>query len=356
MTTEESAVPAPLDQELLLAEIYQEVERRRASGDLPPEFEADLDRAFAELAPAGAVGDDSALALERVQRTAFIQPRIPLEHLPPPKSQVKRVLFKLMAWYVHFVTEQVTAFGGSVAAALRHHDQRLTALEEGGAQLPARLRVELDRMEDPPLPGELVRATVEALSGVEGRVLVAESGDGGLLRALRHAGLDAYGAEPRRSRLPAALRDGLEVRATPALEHLRLLGEDRLGAVVLAGGPVERGAPVAQAELAARAARVVRGGGVVLVVSQSPEAWATTDVGPAADLSPGRPLRPATWVHLLSTAGLEGAELTTAPPERPLPALDPDTPGADRLSEVLERLAPLVAPSPGYLVRARRRS
>lgn len=353
MSAEETARDtAEVDQDLLLAEIYEEIERRRSTGELPAELERELDRAFAELAPPGAVGDDGALAIERVQRTSFIQPRVPLEHLRPPVSQVKRVLFKLMAWYVHFVTDQVTAFGGAVTQALRSQDQRLTALEEGGAQLPERLRAELDRLPERPVPDSLVEAVVDALTGVRGRVLVAEAGDGFLLRALHAAGIDAYGAEPRRSRLPQALRDGLEIRPTTALEHLRVLADARLGAVVLAASATERSAPVVQAELAAQAARAVGRQGQVLVLSQTPRAWA--DAGPVADLAPGRPLRPATWAHLLQSVGLAEVSTTLADPVRPLPPVDPELPGSAALAELLERLGPVLAPAPAYLVSARR--
>ena len=353
--TDETGTPAEaLDQDLLLAEIYAEVERRRATGELPAGLEAELDRAFAELAPAGAAGDDDALALERVQRTSFIQPRVPLEDLRPPKSQVKRVLFKLMAWYVHFVTDQVTAFGGAVTTALRNHDRRIAALEEGGAELPERLRTELDRLPDRPLPEPLQQALVDVLSGVDGRVLVAESGEGTLLQALRQAGIDAYGAEPRRSRLPTALRKGLEVRATTGAEHLRQLADGRLGAVLLTGSPVERATPAALAELAALAARVVAPGGLVSVLSPSPEAWFAVDTGPVADLAPGRPLRPATWAHLLTSAGLAVLDTVDAEPVQPLPSVDATGPAAEAVGELLRRLRPLLAPSPGYLVTARR--
>lgn len=355
MTTNETG-PAPevLDQDLLLAEIYAEVERRRATGELPAGLEAELDRAFAELAPAGGAGDDEALVLERVQRASFIEPRVPLEDLRPPKSQVKRVLFKLMAWYVHFVTDQVTAFGGAVTTALRHHDRRIAALEEGGAELPAHLRAELDRVPERPVPVGLRQALIEVLAPVDGRVLVAESGDGSLLTELRRSGIDAYGAEPRRSRLPAALRNGLEVRAMTGAGHLRQLPDSRLAAVVLTGSAVERTMPAGLAELAALAARVVVPGGLVAVVSPSPEAWLSLDAGPAADLSPGHPLRPATWSQLLTSAGLEVLATVAAEPVRPLPAVDADTPGAGALAELVQRLAPLLAPSPGYLVTARR--
>lgn len=345
-----------LDHELLLAEIYAEVERRRSSGELPGELERDLDRAFAELAPAGAVGDGSALALERVQRTSFIQPRVPLEDLRPPVSQVKRVLFKLMAWYVHFVTDQVSAFGGAVTQALRNHDQRLTSLEEGGPPVPERVAAELDRLPDPPAPAALVDAVAAAVVGVPGRVLVAEAGDGALLRALLQAGVPAYGAEPRRSRLPQALREGLEIRPTTGLEHLRLLADGRLGAVVLAGSAVERATTVAQSELAAEAARAVAPGGKVLVLSRTPEAWLLDDAGPAADLAPGRPLRPATWAHLLTSAGCTVSATTSAPSPEVVPPVDAEVPGAEQLNALIDRLAPLVAPAPAYLVTAQRQT
>jgi SAM-dependent methyltransferase len=356
MTTQRSSpADVALDHELLLAEIYAEVDRRRASGELPADLERQLDRAFAEVAPPGAI-DDDAMVLERVQRAAFIEPRVPLAQVRQPIRLVKRVLFKLMAWYVHFVTEQVTVLGAAVVAALRSHDGRLRDLEGGGGAVPESLRAELDRCTDPPVPGTLLQAALGAVAGVDGRVLVADSGEGAVLRALRGAGVDAYGAEPRRSRLPRALRDGLEVRSDLAIDHLRALADDRLGALVLVGAAADRSVPATYAELVAEAGRVVAPGGRLVVVSQTPEAWLAGDGGPAADLSPGRPLRPATWAHLLAQAGFAVDEPVVAPPSNALPVLDAATPGAGELNALMTRLGPLVAPAPAYLVSARRHS
>lgn len=356
MTTEHApGATSGFDHELFLAEVYDEVERRRSSGELPPDLEAELDRAFAELAPAGAVGDDSALLLERVERAAFIEPRVPLEHLRPPVSLIKRVLFKLMAWYVHFVTEQVTAFGGAVTGVLRNHDSRLRTIETAGPPVPPELRAELDRLGDVPPPAPLVEAAVGALAAPVGRVAVAEVGDGSVLRALRAAGVDAYGVEPRRARLADVLRDGLEVRTATAVAHLRDVGEGRLGGVVL-NAVVERGAPAVQVELATRAARAVAPGGAVLVLSRSPEAWAASLDDPTVDLAPGRPLRPATWRHLLGRAGLVVDDVHLAPADPALEPLPEGTPGAEQLNAVLERISAHVAPAPAYLVVARRPS
>jgi SAM-dependent methyltransferase len=343
-----------LDHELLLAEIYAEVVRRRASGELPADLERQLDQAFAEVAPPGAVGDARTVLIERVQRSSFIEPRVPLDDLRPPVSQVKRVLFKLMAWYVHFVTDQVSALGGAVAAALRGHEDRLVALEQGGTEVPAKLRSRLDRLPERPPHPDLLRLVTESLAGTQGRVVVGDFGDGSVLRALRAVGVDAYGTEPRPSRLPSALREGFEIRPTTVLEHLEVLGADRLAAVVLVGSPVERSVPLAQARLAEAAARVIRPGGSLLVLSTTPDAWLRGDLEPLADLAPGRPLRVATWAYLLTEAGLAGVATHHAPPNRPLPVVDPTAEDGAIVAELIERLTPLLAPPEAYLLIARR--
>jgi hypothetical protein len=199
---------------------------------------------------------------------------------------------------VHYLSQQVSAFGGVVAQALKLVARRLERLEEvsAGADpelLPASNGPRLDDV------------VTGHLAGVQGRVLVAECGDGSLLRAL--AGLDAYGIEPRADLAESAALTGLDVRQEPVLDHLRVVEAGALSGVVLTG-IVDRSPTGAQVALVEHAARVVGPGGRLAIAGTSPEAWGR-DNPVEADLAPGRPFHPATWVHLLGQLGFVGADV-----------------------------------------------
>ena len=281
-------------------EIEQEVRARRAAGAYPPGFERELDELFARFAPPAASGDFDAV-LDQAEEAASISPVIPTDSQKPAGAYVKKGLGKAIGWYHAWMVQQVVGFAGSTVRAVRILGRRVRAVE---GQL-GDARYALDSLADVaprPLDDAAIGAVVQTLTGVRGRVLVAESGDGALLRALVAAGIDAYACEPRAGLVADQRDEGLEVRAEDARFHLAAVGAGELAAVVLAGC-VERlasGALVAIGELAASR---VGDDGVVVVVSLAPEAFVAADPV-AADLAPGRPLHAATWVHLLQRQGL----------------------------------------------------
>jgi hypothetical protein len=308
--TDESTI----DHELLLAEIYEEVARRRDDGEIPPDLERDLDRVFAELAPPGAAGDDGAVLVERVEQAAFIDVQVQLEGAKPGVLQVKSGLRKLMAWYMHWVTEQVNGFTSAAAGLGRSLHLRVRALEDGTVELPRIVRDELDALGAQAYPADVLDRAVDAFAGGTGRVVVAHCGDASLVRRLRSAGVDAYGVEPRRALTTTALREGLEIRATTAIEHLRALPDERVDGVLLLD-VTDTSTPNVAVELVEHAVRASRTGGTVVVVSTSPDEWRSGRCAPRSDLVPGQPLQPVTWSHMLRRRGLE---VTAAP------ASDPD--------------------------------
>jgi hypothetical protein len=287
-----------VDLSKVLAEIDEEVRARRAKGDFPPGMERDLDLVFARFAPVAVHGDDLDGLISSADRASFIDPDLPTESRLPAVSYVKRVERKLLGWAMRYLTQQVTAFGGIVVQALKLIARRLERLEEVSAGA------------DPALLGSAVTASALRMddaitahvAGLQGRLLVAESGDGALLRAL--AELDAYGVEPRADLAESATLGGLDVRNEAVLDHLRLVEAGALSGVVLTG-IVDRAPVGAQVALVEHAARVVGPGGRLAIAGTSPAAWGA-DNPVEADLAPGRPLHPATWVHLLEQLGFAG--------------------------------------------------
>jgi hypothetical protein len=292
-----------LDLSKVLREIDDEVRARRAAGDFPPGMERDLDLVFARFAPANVNGDDLDAVIEAADRTSFVDPDPPVESRIRAVSYLKRVERKLLGWFFRYLAQQVTAFAGVVVQALRLLGRRIEALEEATPGANPALLDTVRRADRTSLEGGLVAAVADHLRGVRGRVLVTEAGDGALLRAL--AELDVYGVEPRADVVESAALAGLEMRAGEPLEHLRAVDGGALEGIVLLG-VVDRVPLGTQLALVERAAAALGTGGRLALVGSRPEAWGSANPI-EADLAPGRPLRPATWVHLLEQQGFLGS-------------------------------------------------
>lgn len=332
----------PVDHAALLVEIDQEVARRRASGELPADFERDLDLVFARFAPVHAIGDDFGHVLERAESSTFIDVLAPTDSSLPMVPQVKRVVRKAITWDLRHMAQQVTAFASASVRALRLLAERVDALEEASAR-PASAAASAggspDRAPDRDHWAPLVAA---AVVGAPGRVLHAEADDGWLLAHLGSAGVDAYGVDPV-ARTPPA---GIELREDAALHHLGALPDGELGAVVLSGC-VDRMGLGHQRRLAATARTKVAPGGIVVVIGRDPRSAGRADPV-AQDLGGGRPLHAETWAHLLG--GGEGTHVLAGPRPpglRPVPGTPPD------LAANLHRLDELLFPPASYAVVAR---
>lgn len=338
---------ATIDHAALLAEIDEEVARRRASGELPADFERELDLVFARFAPVHAIGDDFGQVLERAENSTFIDVLAPTGSSLPVVPQVKRVVRKVITWELRHMAQQISAFATASVRAIRLLADRVDELERtsaagssGLSAAPAVSAPTPDREHWAPLvAAEMAQAA--------GRVLHAEADDGWLVAHLVAAGIDAYGVDPM-ARTPPA---GIELREDRALDHLRALPDGSLGAVVLSGC-VDRLSLGSLRELADLARAKVVAGGLVVVIGTDPRAAASGTVGDidtvAADLAPGRPLHGATWVHLLG--GAERAEVLVGPrPDglRPVSGAPPD------MAANLHRLDELLFPPASYAVVAR---
>ena len=336
---------SPIDHDRLRAEIDEEVRRRRESGDLPADFERELDLAFARFAPVHAIGDDFDQVLERAEQSTFVDVLAPTASAQPLVGHVKRFIRKAIVWEVRYVAQQVSGFSAAITRAVRLLGRRVDALERL-SPAPARLRSEAVAVGRGLDVARWEATVVEAVRGATGRVLHAECGDGALVSRLVEAGADAYGVDPVEQSPPA----GVEVRADEALAHLQALPDAALGGLVLSGC-VDRLALGVLVELAALAAAKVAPGGSVVVVSADPRGWERDHSPVEVDLAGGRPLRPETWCHLLESRGLAARVVAeTGPP--PADSLRP-VPGADPvLAANLERLNELLFAPTAYAVVA----
>ncbi len=301
--------PDPFDARVVMAEVRDEVRRRREAGEVPPGYEHELDLAFARIAPPGAVGDDLDAVIERAERASHIDVDVPTESARPGLSVAKSGLRKVMAWYLRYLAQQTSAFASVSTKGLRLLADRIEAVEAATPGVSRRVADELDLIDLEDDSTQWTELAVAQTDGLTGRVLVAEAGAGGLLGALVAGGRDAYGVEPRRRLADRAAAAGLEVRPDDVLEHLRLVPVGALDAVVLTGFVDRRPVPELL-ELADLAASRVTGDGVVMVLSRDQAAVASDPrAAVAADLAPGRSLRADTWVHLFAVRGLGSTEV-----------------------------------------------
>ncbi len=343
-----------LDHKRLLAEIDAEVRERRESGDIPPDFERELEAVFNRFAPPS-VSDDFDSVLERAERLTLIDADAPVASRLPAGTFIKKVLRKLTGFIVAYVARNVTAFASTITRALKLLGRRVDRLEAAVPAADPHVLEELAAVEksDLSLWSDRVRASLTGGPEVPGRIAVVECGGGQLLASLAAAGLDVYGVEPDVDTADELVDAGLEVRADDARTHLRRVPPQALRAVVLVGC-IERMPVGALLELVDLATSRVVPGGRVVVVSRSPSMPGITDDAAtiAADLMPVRPLHARTWEHLLAVRGL--IDISTE--LEPTAALEPLVPvaGNDEVARVmnanLARLSAALFGAPSYLV------
>ena len=294
-------------------EIDDEVRLRRAAGDFPPSFERRLDELFARFTPTGTADDHFTEALKLADRSAYFDIEVPIGSRREPKGFVKWSLWQAEAWFVNYVVTQVNHFAASAMRVLHLIDERVSDLERDVGLLTA-----------PPLPEEEVlvpgadpqpfaddiRSRLTAAGAPRGRVLHAECGDGALLASLATAGVDAYGVDPGTAASDRAAQAGLDVRRDDVLGHLGSVADEALAGLVLSAC-VDRLSLAERRRLLQLAEQKLAARGTLVVLGTTPEVWERT-VGPvAADLSPGHPLHPATWAHLIGQLGFSGVDVST---------------------------------------------
>jgi hypothetical protein len=330
----------PLDHQRLLDEINDEVRRRRETGDIPPDLERELDLVFARFAPVDALEADFEQVLARAEQATFIDTVAPVESSRPVVPYFKKVVRKIVGWYLRYVAHQTTAFAHAITRAVRLLGERVDALEEASP-----LAVPASDPAAPPNP-RWTPFIVERVAGAPGRVAHADAADGSLVRALVEAGVDAYGIDPR----PRPEAADTEVREDEAIVHLRALPDGALGGLVLTGC-VERLPVGALVKLADLAAAKLAPGGVVVVVSVDPRWWIVNVDDVNVDLAPGRPLRRTTWERLFGERGFTGVEAVEGERAEALKLLPK---GNAVMNENLELLNDLLFGPSDYAVVARR--
>lgn len=237
----------------------------------------------------------------------------------PGGVAAKRAVVGALGWYLRHVTDQAATFSASTAGALHVLSDELASVRSAAGQavqagplhrprsLPAGPAGAVPVTDQPdawwvgPVRAALGRP------GGPGRVMVARAG-GDLIRVLGGEGFDAYGVDPD----PAAgsvdpRAPWCEIHAgVDVVDHLGHAAAGSLAGIVLCAVVEGLDLPGVR-RLLAFAHLALRHGGVLAVHSMTREAWAAADAPLAADLSPGRPIRSATWPVLLAEHGFEAA-------------------------------------------------
>ena len=306
-TTEPADPQAYVEQ--VMAEIAEEVRLRRASGDLPPKLERELDELFLAHSPVAGRGGDLGDALRMVDAATFIDPVVPVESERAAGMFVKKSMRSMLLWYMGWVTHQVSQSASAVSRALHIVDERLAELERRveSQRVPGSSVVEFPGQHQP--DAWWVEPAVGAVVKAPGRVLHVACGDGWLVRRIMAAGGDAYGVDPRAQIVDRAELGAVDLRGESVTDHLRAVAEAGLGAVVLSG-IVDGMAPGERAHLLSRVGSRLAPGGTLVVHSATRDAWEAERAPVEADLAPGRPLRPEAWCRLLQQHGYDATART----------------------------------------------
>jgi SAM-dependent methyltransferase len=340
----------------VMADIDAEVKRRRASGDLPAGLERELDELFLEFSPVGMQGKArlrETLAL--VDGSAYIDIAVPVLSNKAVGVYVKRLIRKSTSWYMGFVVHQIVRFAWSVSRVLHLVVDHIDDLE-----------ATVDSLRAPELSPSVVPVVdagaswwaptaIASVRGVSGRVLHAECGNGSLVEALVGAGIDAYGVESNELAVEPGIGRGLDVRAESILDHLQVVSEEALGAIIISG-PVQWLHANDRQRLVQLASSRLTLGGVLVLQSMTPEAWQRTAPSLVTDLAPGRPLHAATWSHLLAGQGVQSVAVHTGGDDRRLAQVSESNGDAVAINAVIDTVNELVlGPAEYVLVAARER-
>lgn len=284
-----------------VAEIDEEVDRKRASGQVPAGFEEELERAFLELSPRDGAGHALRRALDSVDTAAAMDFQVPVVSRRPGGALVKRMVRSAIGWYVRFFMAQVNRLALAVGRALHVVADDVESLR---AQISDLKEPMFDYVESPSRHGGRWWTAIAsaALSESPGVVLCGDGADHEVLGALREAGIGAYGIDRTGRCLPSAARAGLDMRMDSLMHHVRSLREGELGGAVLEGS-VQWLGPLRCDELVSMLGSRLRHGGVLVVSSLTPEAWKRNCDPVMVDLAASRPLHPKTWEYLMSRNG-----------------------------------------------------
>lgn len=322
-------------------EIEQEANRIRTQDASIAALERELNLSFARFAPVDASVDDLEAVIARVEEASNIDLLSPMQG--SKFSQLaKRLIRKAIRWYIRWITEQIAGFGHATAKALSLLRIKVEDLEKKSNQgLEEDLHFFMLNQTNSLDPSELKKASavdvnywapilLKSLEKVTGRVCIAEAGFGELLEQFKESSFSAYGVEPSKEAYLQAQNKGLEVRNDDVIDHLRVLDESVLSALILTNC-VDTYSVMRKAELLDLANKVLSKGATLAILSTHPNSWGQGMSQVQKDLAPGHPLHAETWEQLLKRRNFTSIEVQISPSEPKFRLLDE----VDETSKVL---------------------
>jgi hypothetical protein len=283
----------PFDINRIRAEIEAEAETRRRQDPELARLERDIERAWVDVAPPGAAGDDPGeLLLDRADRLALIDVDAPIGERRGVR-EVKGAIRKATYWYLRYVTDQMNAFSGVLTRLLRRMNERLDHVEH----VVGIYRDDRDLLDPPDAPSSATSATIAQEMG-PGRTVVLSCGNGEVVAALDEVGGTAYGVDRDAVALLPGVERGLDLRTGDPQAHLVELETGSIDGLVLAGF-VET-LPVSMlVDLIDTALDRLAAGGRVVVAVADPGNRSPIE----SELRHGRGISPETWAYLLERRG-----------------------------------------------------
>ncbi len=130
----------------LVDEIVRAADARSAEADFPSSTVQRIRAAAARLAASEFRPDDLRHGALLLERQATIDLQVPTASRVPGVSLVKRVLKKLMIWYLRFLGHQISAFGQATARFGVTVANRVDALDGDVQELRDRVEALEDRV------------------------------------------------------------------------------------------------------------------------------------------------------------------------------------------------------------------
>jgi len=287
-----------VDVRALVAEIEAEVARRRAAGEYPEELLARLRAEFR------VVSDEQSL-----DEMAHIETVRPLESLRPGLGSavvlVKRVLRRLMAWYVRPLAEDQSRFNYALLRRMVALDARLARVETAWQRPPgAPPRGASGRYPMAEIESARLQAVRDVLHGrPPGPVAVIGFDDAGTLQRLQADGVPVEAVTPDSALLASARAVGVRCHDAEPLAWLEATGPSL--AAVVGMGVLPMLSPAETLRILPLIVQTLRPSGRVVLDAPDPR---FADAPPdAADIDPAmrRWIGPDTAVLLLEAARLE---------------------------------------------------
>jgi len=274
------------------AEINAETQLRRLQDPEIARQEAEIERAWAAVAPPGATGPTDTMLLHRTEQVAMIDVHVPTEGRPGVRH-VKRLIRKLSFWYFSYVVGQINTFHNVVGRYLRSLQERIEGLEE---VMSTGDRTSLMGPIAEPGP-PTVSVLTDVVAGPH-RVAVLSCGSGELVDALNAGGCSVYGVDGDANRILPGVSRGLDLRSDDPVSHLMSLSPGSVDAVVLQGF-IEVLSPERIQHLLLLLKERMTQSGVVAVAATDPAQRTSIE----RDLLAGRGAAPATWAYLIERMG-----------------------------------------------------